>query len=70
MVCTYYGWMVVVVTFIISDEGKMLVSMLDGINTGWACYNITRPVSFISKLFNGNIILLGNSVSSNILDFA
>ena len=48
----------------------MLVSVSDGVNTGWACYTITRRVSFISKLFNGNIILLGNSVSSNILDFA
>ena len=57
------------VTFIISVEGKMLVSMFDGINTGWACNNITRPVSFISKLFNGNIILLGSTVSSDILIF-
>ena len=57
----------VVVTSIISDEGKMLVSVSDGVNTGWACYTITRRVSFIAKLFNGNMVLLVITVSSNIL---
>ena len=45
----------------------MLVSVSDGVNTGWACYTITRCVSFIAKLFNGNMVLLVITVSSNIL---
>ena len=52
---------------ILSDEGGILVSLGDGNCTSWYYFNTTRPVSFIAKLFIGNTLLLGNTVSSNIL---
>ena len=38
---------------IICDEGRILVNG-DVSTVSWACKIITRPVSFITKLINGN----------------
>ena len=54
---------------IIRDEGRTLVGNDDGdvLPLAGRAKITTRPVSFIAKLINGNILLLDSTASSNIL---